>query len=91
MKLVRIILAVVKFTALLLVALIAFSYNELEVDSLIKGLYIVLFSILAVVIHGLQKEYEEEEEQEKLDKLEEEKFQEEKFQDQLEQWIDGWG
>lgn len=97
MKLVKIILIVVEVTALVAVALLAFNYNELEVDALIKGLYIVLFSILAVVMQKEQQDidwYEEEEEPIKVeddDWQELDKWEEEKFQDQLEQYIEGWG
>jgi hypothetical protein len=97
MKLVKIILIVVEVTALVAVALLAFNYNELEVDTLIKGLYIVLFSLLAVVMQKEQQSidwYEEDEEPIKVeddDWQELDKWEEEKFQDQLEQYIEGWG
>lgn len=96
MKLVKIILIVVEITALVAVALLAFNYNELEVDALIKGLYIVLFSLLAVVMQKEQQSIDWYEEEESIkveddDWQELDKWEEEKFQDQLEQYIEGWG
>ena len=76
MKLVKIILIVIEVTALVAVALLAFNYDELEVEALIKGLYIVLFSLLAVAMQKEQQNIDWDEEEEEPTKVEDDDWQE---------------
>lgn len=89
MKVVKIICIVIEVSALVAVALLSFS--DLEVETYIKGLYTVLFSLLAVTFQKEQQSIDWDEEQEDNAEIEIEDWDEEKFQDQLEQYIEGWG
>lgn len=89
MKVVKIICIVIEVSALVAVALLSFS--DLEVETYIKGLYTVLFSLLAVAFQKEQQNIDWDEEEEDNAEIEIEDWDEEKFQDQLEQYIEGWG